>query len=622
MVSTICSELKIRIATMALDFSRYFRGEVNGWFQQMLLDMLAGVRPRIGLAVRQLPAPIFLGCGITKKQSGFKGKEKKMKALKENLKTIATYEGADSVNAEGFYAWTPSDTTLLEQLAMTGTLGNSFYASAKDVAQGAVELLERSDAEALAAAIVRGRNEGFIRSFPILGLVYLSKKDSKIFQETFNKVVLTGNDLVDFIEVAKSMRGLGRSIKKAIAGWIKKNTTTHYAQKYRKQIADAIRLSRFKGEDSIYAYILNAYPRVKGFSGGKLEKAYAEYPDLAAHRDFTAALESGDLRTAETLLRENDIDVNSLTSYYGCFDKGLWASVAVRSPVMRFVKYISKFLREGVLTEELLKAKVNVESLKKAKVFPFRLYRAYCALSENIKVDITMDCPSSVGKTIETALEDAKLKLKREDVLKYLSKVMDEYAHAYDWSLFADAKWIVAPDVSGSMHCLIGGCDLLSAAIESSSSLTYADISGMFTGFFLKGLKNVAVLPWDTEVRNYALSPNEPVMKHIRAIKAMVGGGTYMEVGVKYMIRADIDADYVVFLTDTEEYGEGWLKSWKEYHRKHPQTVAFVIRGDSYMTSPIPETEAAKLNVHQIFGWNDSVIDYMKFVIANKKKAA
>ena len=547
-----------------------------------------------------------------------------MKALKENMKTIATYAGADKVNAEGFYAWTPSDTTLLEQLAMTGTLGNSFYANAKDATQDAAALLERSDAEALAAAIVRGRNEGFIRAFPILGLVYLSKKDSKIFQETFNKVVLTGNDLVDFIEVAKSMRGLGRSIKKAIAGWIKKNTTSYYAQKYRKQIADAIRLSRFKGEDSIYAYILNAYPDVKGLSDEKLDNAYAEYPDLAAHRDFVAAVESGDLKSAEALLRENDIDVNSLTSYYGRFNSGLWAAVAVRSPVMRFVKYIAKFLREGVLTEELLKAKVNVETLKKAKVFPFRLYRAYCALSEKMEANAKVDRSGTIGGIIETALEGAKLKLKKEDVLKYLAEVIDEYANEYDWSLFADAKWIIAPDVSGSMCSPIGGGDLLSAVIggSSSSALTYADISGMFTGFFLKGLKNVSVIPWDTGVYDYALSPKDPVMNHIKTIKKMVGGGTYMEVGVEHMIRKDIDADYVVFLTDTEEYGGGWLKSWKKYHCKHPEAVAFVLRGDSYMTSPIPEDEAAALNVHQIFGWNDSVIDYMKFVIAGKKKAA
>lgn len=34
-----------------------------------------------------------------------------------------------------------------------------------------------------------------------------------------------------------------------------------------------------------------------------------------------------------------------------------------------------------------------------------------------------------------------------------------------------------------------------------SSDLTYADISGMFTGFFLNGLKNVSVISWDTGIR-------------------------------------------------------------------------------------------------------------------------
>ena len=509
-----------------------------------------------------------------------------MKTLKENLKTMQTYAGADTVNAEGFSAWTPSDTTLLEQLAMTGTLGNSFYANAKDATKEAVALLERADAAELAAAIVKGRNDGFIRAFPILGLVYLSKKDAVLFQATFCKVVLTGNDLVDFIEVAKTIRGLGRSIKKAIAAWIGKNTTPYYAQKYRKQIADAIRLSRFKGEDSIYAYILNAYAGVKGATIEKLEKAYAEYPDLAAHRDFVAAVEAGELRKAETILRERNVDVNSLTALYGKFDQGLWAAVAARSPVMRFVKYLAKFIREGVLTEELLKAKVNVEALKKAKVFPFRLYTAYRAVSR-------------------------ELDRKDRKVLAYLAEVMDEYARTYDWSEFADAKWVVAPDVSGSMCSPIG----------ESSVLSYAAVSAMFVGFFMKGLKDVTVLPWDTEVRNYTVSASAPVMWHIEAITSMVEGGTYMETAVRHMLRNRIETDYAVFLTDTEEYGSGWLSAWKEYHRKYPKAVAFVLRGDSYMTSPIPESEAAALSVYQIFGWNDSVIDYMKFVLAKRKAA-
>ena len=67
-----------------------------------------------------------------------------MKTLKENLKTVATYATADTTNAEGFAAWTPSDAALLEQLAMTGTLGNSFYANAKEAAKDHVSCFHQS----------------------------------------------------------------------------------------------------------------------------------------------------------------------------------------------------------------------------------------------------------------------------------------------------------------------------------------------------------------------------------------------------------------------------------------------------------------------------------------------
>ena len=537
-----------------------------------------------------------------------------MKNVKENLKAVATYSTADTTNAEGFAAWTPSDATLLEQLAMTGTLGNSFYANAREAAAEAVKLLERADARSLAAAIIRGRNEGFIRTFPILGLVYLSKKDSALFKETFNKVVLTGNDLVDFIEIAKTVRGFGRSLKAAMAGWIKSNANAYYAQKYRKQIADAIRLSRFKGEDAIYAYILSAYSEVKGNTDEKLEKAYEQYPDLAAHRDFVSAVESGDLAAAAALLKEKNIDVNSLTHLYDKFDKALWAAVAAKSPVMRFIKYLAKFLREGVVTDDVVKAKVNVQTLKKAKVFPFRLYTAYAALRQELdKIrpgrfgkDVAntpfAEAFSNEGKGVDEVV-DGKF------VLDYLADVLNDYAASYDWSAFADKKWVIAPDISGSMSSMIG----------NSSILSYAAVSAMFVGFFVKGLKRVKVLPWDEEVHPYTVPASDSVMTHIKAITDMVYGGTYMEVAVKHMLEKNIKADYAVFLTDTMEYGTGWLASWKDYHKHFPEAVAFVLRGDSYMTSPIPDDEAKKLNVYQIFGWNDSVIDYMKFVLERRK---
>ena len=110
-----------------------------------------------------------------------------MKELKDTIASAVAAASADTVNAEGAPAWTIRDADRLVQLAMTGTLGNAFYASAQEITADAVRLLARAEPRALADAIVRGRNDGFIRAFPLLGLVYLSLKDTALFRETFSK---------------------------------------------------------------------------------------------------------------------------------------------------------------------------------------------------------------------------------------------------------------------------------------------------------------------------------------------------------------------------------------------------------------------------------------------------
>ena len=185
-----------------------------------------------------------------------------------------------------------------------------------------------------------------------------------------------------------------------------------------------------------------------------------------------------------------------------------------------------------------------------------------------------------------------------------LEHLLDDYALAYDWQDFNSHRWVIAPDVSGSMTSLIG-----------NGSLTFADVSGMFTGFFSRGLDDVTVLPWDTEVKPYRASANDPVLEHIETIRNMSNGGTYMEAPVEYMIKHRIMTDYAVFITDSMEYGKGWLAAWKQYKQLNPRARAFLLRLDNYNTQPMPDDQAEKYGIQQIFGWNDSVIDYMKFVI-------
>ena len=506
-----------------------------------------------------------------------------MKELKNFMEQQAVFQTADTMNAENFPAWRQTMKNALDQLAMTGTLGNSFYASQKELAQDALDVLKQADAEDLAQAIVKGRNEGFIRTVPILGLVELSQKDPALFKQVFDKVILTGNDLADFLDLTHKTRGFGRAVKSAVRGYLER-VTPYYAMKYRRQLADAIRLSRFKGEDPLYSYILSVYPETKGYSEEKLAAAYEKYADLARRKQFIELLEADRKSEAAALLTDSDIDVDSLTAYYGRFDREIWQAAAKRTPVMKFLKYLAKFQRAGVELAELAKEKITVSNLQRAKVFPFRLVTAELAL--------------------RTAAEQPF-----ESVREILFGVLDDYTDHYDWSDFNRYRWVIAPDISGSMGSFVGG----------SSVLRFAHLAAMFTGFFRRGLDQVEILPWNTEVYDFTVPKKDSVRTQMNALLKLLGGGTYMEAAVEHMIKRRIMTDYAVFITDTEEYGQGWLKSWKKYRKLNPKAKAFLLRGDSYLTAPISEADAEKYGIVQIFGWNDSVMDYIRYRITEKQ---
>ena len=607
-----------------------------------------------------------------------------MKELKENVAAVETYRTADAVNREGFPAWTPSDAVLLEQLAMTGTMGRSFYATAREQTAAAMELLDRAEPEAIAKAIVRGRQEGFVRAFPILGLVKLSEKSPALFQQVFEQVIVTGNDLGDFLDLVRRMRGLGRGVKRAIHRWLDDRLTPYYAMKYRKSVADAIRLSRYRGEDPLCAFALAAYSNVSGGSEEKLRGAEEKYPVLKARAGFIAALEAGDTAAAAKLLAEYQLDTDSLTAFSDRFDREVWSAAAAATPVMKFLKYLAKFTREGVDVDRMAVEKITVGSLLRAKVFPFRLYTAVKALElsdedrmhrmlarKNMLRHQIVDTQNEIDKkqlqireldrawrspTIGDAMSgvpefraaeaapspEEVERLNRRNMLEAqvrelqtrlseisaqienvrmeeedpgaaavktrtgetLMRVLDEYATEYDWDVFNRFSWVIAPDISGSMSSRI-----------ADSALTFAELSAMFAGFFMKGLRDVRVLPWNTEVQAYGFPASAPVTTHIRAIRDMVYGGTYMEAPVRYMLEHGVQADFSVFLTDTEEYGEGWLAAWKQYRKRFPEAQAFLLRADAYQSSPISEADAARYGIWQIFGWNDSVIEFMRHVL-------
>lgn len=530
-----------------------------------------------------------------------------MKKVASTVKVRETnpYKTANTVNKEGFTAWKLSDEEAVRQLMFTGTMGASFYATQKEQIEQSVDFLRdviEKNPEMVAKNIVAGRNEGYIRTAPVLALTILSQKSPRIFRDIFNQVVQTGNDMEDFITFCKAIgRGYGSSVKKAMIGWLGEKLSSYYAIKYSRQISDAVRIARPKSTDPIYDYLMkNAKGQDNFLAYGsrpnskvkmdktidQYEEALVKYPQLKAFEDAKVAIDAKEWDKAIKLITDARLDPMSLIGLNPA--KELWKSLGDQMGTMMYLKYLNKLIREGAMSLVTLKKKLTVENLKKAKVFPFRVYIAY----RNIELDGDSD--------------------KAQKVRDHLADVLDSYVESFDWGKW-NQKFVIAPDVSGSMTSVIG------QRIQNgryTGGTKPAMIAGMFSGILYKGIEDCRVLPWGTDVNVGIVRPKkDTVISHINAIENASGGGTNMERPVEYMIDHKIMSDVSIFITDSMEWGTGWLAAWQRYRKIAPKAKAVLIRVDPNNTRPFSDEDAQKHGIYRVFGWNDNVLSWIENVV-------
>ena len=151
-------------------------------------------------------------------------------------------ETATELNYEGFPAFKRPLKERYLQMLLTNTLGGTFYASAIELVEGALELhaeMRAADPVFMAQAIVYARNNGFMRLQPIVGLAFLAKSAGFMghytFPAIFDRVILTPGDLQDFVEIMRGgkigQRGMGRRVKRVVNVWLNK-MTEYRALKY------------------------------------------------------------------------------------------------------------------------------------------------------------------------------------------------------------------------------------------------------------------------------------------------------------------------------------------------------------------------------------------------------
>jgi hypothetical protein len=509
------------------------------------------------------------------------------------------YATSDVENLAGGKAFSQSDEAHLRQLMFTGTMGHTFYATQDDMVNQSINFLAKvakENPQLLAKEIIAGRNDGYIRTAPIMGLILLSATDPTLFKASFNKVILTGNDMEDFIVMTRSFgRGFGSAIKSAINGWLKLKLNEFYAIKYSKQIIRAIRIARPKMSDSLLiAYLMRKsrgdlhvkYLKKHGHED-LYERAINELPKVKAFEDAKLAIIEKDWDKVIQLIEDYDLDPTTLTGK-GKLPSKVMVSMSKKMGVMHYIKSLNNLSSEDAFDAEIFKSKVCVESLKKAKVFPFRLYIA----SRNINQYNTDGI----------------------EIKNHLSRVFNDYVRKYDWGKW-DKTFAIAPDVSGSMK---NQCVYDNNIKRVQLPLAPCVVAGMFAGILYKGLDNSIMIPWEGELRFDLVGDREDsVMTLMDKIIKAPGGSTNMSVPVDYLIKNNKKVDVFIGITDSEEWGRSkWLESWAEYRRKvNNKAKAVLIRVDPYNTNPYDEKLAKEYGIYQVYGWNDSVLSFIESTV-------
>ena len=146
----------------------------------------------------------------------------------------------------------------------------------------------------------------------------------------------------------------------------------------------------------------------------------------------------------------------------------------------------------------------------------------------------------------------------------------------------------------------------------------------IFASILGKGLDNSIVLPFDTEVvaelGEKIADKKLSFANTFEELHEISGGGTYMEMPIKYLLENHVVVDYLITITDSEEWGLGFLRYWKQYKKKvNPRAAGILIRVDPYGTRPFDEEFAEEMDIYEVYGWNpNSVIKWVEHVALSR----
>jgi len=481
---------------------------------------------------------------------------------------------ADACNHEGAPAYALTPRHRLAQLAATGCLNGTFYASADAQLDAVLALAREVDPVFVAQTAIHSREAGHMKDMPALLAAVLASRDVALLAKVFPRVIDSGRMLRNFVQIVRSgatgRKSLGSRPKALIQRWLLDASETqllHASVGTSPSLADVVKMVHPKPAETWraawFAWLIG-----KSFDEAALP------PKTLAFERFKRALRDGDL-SAEL----PDVPFQLLTSL--ALTREHWAAIA-RSGSWQMVRQnLNTFVRHDVfevpgLIEDVAARLRDRDTIARARVLPYQLLAAFRSTGA--------DVPAPLRESLQDAMDAA------------LANVPA-----------IDGRVVVCPDVSGSMASPVTG-----RRGSATSTVRCIDVAALVAAALVKTNPATRVLPFEQDVVAVDLNPRDSVMTNAAKLAAIGGGGTNVSAPLARLVDDGAAVDLVVIVSDNESWVDATrrgatetMRCWQALKVRNPRAKLVCIDLQPYGTTQALERD----DVMNVGGFSDAVFD-------------
>ncbi|TDS74756.1 TROVE domain-containing protein [Comamonas sp. JUb58] len=496
-----------------------------------------------------------------------------------NLQLFRSYKGAqlataDTTNQSGVAAYALGPQHQLAQMALTGCLSQTFYASPQDQLSQLIEVLATVDAPFIAKTAIYARERGYMKDMPATLAAVLAVRDVELLAQIFPRVVDNGKMLRNFVQILRSgvlgRKSLGTRPKKLVQQWLLTATEKQLlnaAIGSQPSLADVLKMVHPKPQEAWRA----------AWFAWLIGKSY----DEASLPPITLAFERFKRAVAQGQMPEQvpEVPFQMLTAL------GLgaqqWAQIASQGSWQMLRQNLNTLARHGVfelpgMAERVAAKLQDAAAVAKARAMPYQLLSAYQAAGQQV--------PAAVAEALQDAME-----LATANVPQFAGRVA------------------VCPDVSGSMHSSVTGY-----RAGATSAVRCIDVAGLMAAAVLRKNREARVLPFECKVVPMSLNGRDSVMTNASRLAAVGGGGTNCSAPLKLLADEKAAVDLVILVSDNESWVDGkrvgateTMQQWARVKQRNPAAKLVCIDIQPYATTQAQE----RADILNIGGFSDAVFD-------------